>query len=302
MKVGLALCLTMLLAMPAWGYEIRWQEDNFPMDSLLQVCAVDLTGDGQDELLILGRNYELREVFLQVLGWNGGEFITLGRSENLFGAGGHYTMAVGRFQSEDLEIIILNGDRAIIHKWLEDSLVKVWEGKSPGEAGAVGTLRGSPDLLVITDVREVRLDTLVEGMTSFSWTGQGWRKEGETPPIGRIRALAAEGGEIAIEVGPATKPGKVQIWRWDGEFRQLSSSALCNCPVFALALGPASLITADDRGRVAAYDLDQGKPKLRQGGPHLGWALVSVTRLSLHDGDGLVVAGYPSRLYLLMRE
>ena len=33
-KVGLALCLTMLLAMPAWGYEIRWQEDNFPMDSL----------------------------------------------------------------------------------------------------------------------------------------------------------------------------------------------------------------------------------------------------------------------------
>ena len=52
------------------------------------------------------------------------------------------------------EIIILNGDRAIIHKWLEDSLVKVWEGKSPGEAGAVGTLRGSPDLLVITDVRE----------------------------------------------------------------------------------------------------------------------------------------------------
>ena len=147
----------------------------------------------------------------------------------------------------------------------------------------------------------VRLDTLVEGMTSFSWTGQGWRKEGDSP-IGRIRALAAEGGEIAIEVGPATKPGKVQIWRWDGEFRQLSSSALCNCPVFALALGPASLITADDRGRVAAYDLDQGKPKLRQGGPHLGWALVSATRLSLHDGDGLVVAGYPSRLYLLMRE
>jgi hypothetical protein len=301
-KAGLALCLIVLVAMPAWGYEIRWQEDNFPMDSLLQVCAVDLTGDGEDELLVLGRNYELREVFLQVLEWNGQEFITIGKSENLFGTGGHYTMAVGRFRGENLEILILSGDRAVIHQWLEDGLVKVWEGKSPGEAGAIGTLRGSPDLLVITDVREVRPDTLVEGLSAFSWTAAGWRKVGETAPIGRIRALAAGDAEIAIEVGQATKPGRVQIWRWDGEFRQLSSSALRQCPVFALALGPASLITADDRGRVAVYDLDQGKPKLKGEGPHLGWALVSVTPVSLRHGDGLVVAGYPSRLYLLMGE
>ena len=57
---------------------------------------------------------------------------------------------------------------------------------------------------------------------------------------------------------------------------------------FALALGPASLITADDRGRVAVYDLDQGKPKLK--GRVLIWdgPWVSVTPVSLRHGDGLV--------------
>jgi hypothetical protein len=301
-KVGLALCLIMLMAMPVSGYEIRWQDDSFPMDSLLQVCAGDLTGDGEDELLVLGRNYELREVFLQVLQWNGREFITLGQSENLFAAGGHYSMAMGRFQGDDLEVLILNGDRGIIYEWQGNGLVKVWEGKSPGEAGAVGVLRGEQDLLVISDVRKVRRETLLEGLAAFSWTPRGWQKMGESPPIGRIRALSTGVGEIAIEVGEATKPGRVQIWRWDGKFHQLSSSALCKCPAFALALLPSCLITADDRGRVVAYDLDQGKPKLSREGPQLGWALVSVAPVSFQDGGGLVVAGYPSRLYLLMGE
>ena len=77
-KAGLALCLIVLVAMPAWGYEIRWQEDKFPMDSCCRFVRWTSPAMGRmnswswDATMSCGR-------FLAGPGWNGQEFITIGK-------------------------------------------------------------------------------------------------------------------------------------------------------------------------------------------------------------------------------
>ena len=136
---------------------------------------------GRMNSLVLGRTYELREVFVQVLEWNGQEFITIGKSENLFGTGGHYTRRWGASgektwrssSSVEIGLSFINGWKMV---WS-----KVWEGKSPGGRGHRDS-QGGPDLLVITDVARGPAGYLVEGLSAFSWTAAGWRKVGETAP------------------------------------------------------------------------------------------------------------------------
>ncbi|MGI6036956.1 MAG: hypothetical protein ACOYD6_01880 [Limnochordia bacterium] len=296
MKVLLLLCILLSLPTPAQGMQVRWQTTDYTMEAILQVVAGDLTGDGQDELVLLGRNYERREVFIDILTWNGREFTRLWRSNNLYVPTSHVIMGLGRFTGEDLQLVVIDRTKSVIFGVQGERLIPIWQGAPPGEPHLMGVL--DERYLVLSQVAELKLDTVVEKLAVYAWD-DGWHLKGESGSIGRIRALAPGKGQIAVEVGLGTKAGEVQIWDWQPRWRLAGKTTVSNTAAFALTYWRDCWVVADDRGIAAAYDFSSQPPRLQGRSSGLGWALVDATAINLPTGQMLIVAGYPNRLYLL---
>ena len=75
--VSLFIVVFLLFSPPPSVSGSLWQEEGYLLEAILQVEAMDVDGDGRDELIVLGRNYEAREVFIYTLTWSGSEWLVL---------------------------------------------------------------------------------------------------------------------------------------------------------------------------------------------------------------------------------
>ncbi|HEY8486143.1 MAG TPA: VCBS repeat-containing protein [Limnochordales bacterium] len=293
-----------------------------PAPYLLQLVAADLEGDGTDELVAVGRNYELREDRLYVLGCQPGvegcQLALRWRGPAWGGPLESVALTAGRFTGQQRwELFTAAGSVVRLWAWVAGELRRLWEGRTiapvdqavavelPGHQAAVAMT-----LLYTRPLWHVRLGV-------FRWDGQALHLLAPPVQAGPVRSMTAldllgDGlSELVLEVGRGANPGLLQLWRWDGTtYAPAGSLQVEHAAIFALGRGsvggPGSrgeqLLVADSRGRVALYAWEGGR--LAPVGPasSLGrWNLVSAVTGDL-DGDGTleaVVAEYPNRLHVL---
>lgn len=294
-----------------------YKREQFLLQSLLQAVAADVTGDGRDELLLSGRNYESREAYVFLMRWNGSGLETLWRSDNLWEPTSHIAMAAGDFtgQGRD-ELVVLTEETLRLFVWQDGDMVLTHQQSglgAPAEIGAVHHPHHENELIAVTRRHGVSADIPEKGVELIGWFGGAFRPLWQTPTIGRVRALAAgtlqgeRGADLVVEVGERMGAGNVEVWSWTGDgYERTFQSALRPAPAFGLDTTDDGelLITADDRGRVSVFRwpgaADEGLTLLGES-TSLGWAVASAAAGDFF-GDGgrqIVVIGYPNRLHVV---
>lgn len=291
--------------------------EGFLVDSILQLTAVNLVGSEQEELLLLGKNYEARETFLYVLDWQQGQFRVLWKSPNLYASPGHLVVAAGDFMGVGYPQVLLMGDRKdTLLRWENGGLQTVWEGDSTPGIQDIASLHQGPgkqDLLVGTKIVEKNPEYALENINVMRWTEQGFKVVASSGKVGVIRSLATGDitgsgtHEIIIDTGFATKAGNQQVWRFDGkELTRLTNQELASAAVFGLAVFPEGekVAICDDRGKVRFFAWENKGLERFGDQISLGWALASVAVGRLFagsDGTVVVVAEYPNTVHVLAR-
>lgn len=315
-----ALCLFFWLfvagALPGYAqtYVEVHRRDPFLIQSLLQAEAGDFLGDGRTGLALSGRNYETNEVYVYVLYWNGAEFAVTWRSPNLWEQASHVAIAAGDFTGAGVaQIAVLTDERLRLFQWDGTDIVQVHEQPGVGAPAEIGVVRHPQhpyDLIAVSRRHGVDTDfTPLKGLELLGWLGGRFRPLWETETIGRVRALTAGdltgngSSELVVDVGNGMGPGAVQVWTWqDGAYRRIEDTPFRPVPAFGLTTADDGklLIAADDRGRVAVYQLNGGLRLLGET-PSLGWAVASAAAGDFFGDGGVqaVVIGYPSRLHVV---
>lgn len=288
--------------------------DAFLMQALLQAEAGDFLGDGRTGLVVSGRNYEANEAFVHLLYWDGTQFATVWRSDNLWEPASHVAIAAGDFTGVGrTQLAVLTDEHLRLFQWDGAAMNEVHRQPSVGAPAEIGVVRHPDhpyDLIAVTRRHGVDLDyTPRKGIELIGWLGGRFRPLWETETIGRVRALT--GGdltgngfsEIIVDVGNGMGPGAVQVWTWqDGAYRRMQDAPFRSVPAFGLTTAEDGrlLIAADDRGRVAVYRI-QSELQLLGESASLGWAVASAAAGDFFGDGGVqaVVLGYPNRLHVV---
>lgn len=289
--------------------------EGFLVDSILQLTAVNLMGSEQEELLLVGKNYEAREAFLYVLDWHQGKFRVLWKSPNLYSSPGHLVVAAGDFMGAGYPQVLLMGDRKdTLLRWANGRLQVVWEGESGFSVQDIACLRQGPgeqDLLVATTITEKTPEYAIENINILRWTEQGFEVVASSENIGVIRSIAtgaitgSSTHEIIIDTGFGTRSGQQQVWRFDGaKLIRLTNQELATAAAFGMAVFPEGnkVVISDDRGKVRFFTWENGELQRVGSEISLGWALVSVAAGRLFadtDTPVIVVAEYPNTVHLI---
>lgn len=292
-----------------------------PAPAVLSLAIEDLDGDGRDEVVLAGRDYERQQDRLYVMGWSssgGGALRTLATGPPLVEPMSHVVLAAGPFTRTDgPEVLVATNSRLVVWRWDGSRLEAAWEGQYSSwvQQAAAVHLPGEPAAVALAFVRtQPRWHLLLQ---VWHWNGRTMEPVAGPFPIGSVRAMTSGDmtgngqSELLLEVGEGDSPGEVQVWQWQGgAFVMAGSARLRDAPVFGLGAGRLRevsetqdvVLTADDRGRVAVYRWDENKGFTRVGSVlTLSWSLVSAGLGDL-DGDGrteAVVAEYPNLLHVL---
>lgn len=296
-----------------------------PAPYVLHVAAGDLDGDGADELVLVGRDYERQEDRLHVWGCRQPspgstspcplEPRVLGPTSK--GPLGHVALAVADLLGAGRAQVLVAMDSRVELWSLHPggSLGLVWQGEYGTSVEQLAPLR-LPGIRGAVAMAAVRTRPRWEKRLEVAgWTGSGFTKLWDGVPVGPMRSLAAADlvgdgqSELVMDVGSGNDAGQAQVWRWDGQaFVRAGAQRLRDAPVFALAAaavgGPGAaqlVLVADDRGRVSLYRWgSQGFVRVGDG-ETLGWSLVSAA-VGDFDGDGTpeaVVVEYPNLVHML---
>ncbi|NLV92274.1 MAG: hypothetical protein GX030_07775 [Firmicutes bacterium] len=320
---GIAGCFAMILvfvmavaaqAADLCNYKVAFSTEGFLADSIIQVAAADVTGDGVDELLLVGRNYEARETFFYVVSLGHDGFEVLWKSPNLYDSPGHIAVTAGDFMGTGSPQVLVLGDKAtLMYQWQSGVLKEVWRGTTPWpiqEVAAVEGGPGKPDLVALTQIVDQNAYFATEALRVLKWTPQGLEVVAESPPIGVIRALASgvvvggTVGDLVIDVGQTTQGGTIQIWIIKGDtLTRVSSQELSPAAVFGLTVFSQDdqVVVADDRGRVQVYAWQEGKLVTTSSRVSLGWGLAS-SAAGVFSADGtksIVAVEYPNIVHVL---
>ena len=327
LTLGLALVAALQGALAGWPSVSQargWQRLSTlpgPAPYVLQVAVADLDGDGGDEVIALGRNYELQEDRLYVLGCRRQgpdcQLTTLVEGPRLLGPLGNVALAAGRFTGQErAEILTASGSSLRLWVWTGRELRRIWEGSvgAPVEQAVMVQLPGLTGAVAMALV--YTQPVWHKRLAVFRWGGSSFEPLTRPVNAGPVRSMAAldllgDGlSELVLEIGEGNGPGSFQLWRWDGSvFARAGSAQLRHAAVFALGGGPVhppegpreQLLVADNRGQVALYAWQDGSFTRIGEVQSLGWSLVSAVTGDL-DGDGIaeaVVVEYPNLLHLL---
>ncbi|HEY8417342.1 MAG TPA: hypothetical protein VIK93_04835 [Limnochordales bacterium] len=289
------------------------------MQTLLQVAAGDVTGEGRAQLVLSGRNYESQENYIYVLRWTGRRFEVVWQSPNLWEPVSHLAVAVGDFTGLGrAQIAVLTRTRLRLFAWQDGRMQLIHEEAGWGAPEEIGVVRHPHhpyDLIAMSRQHAVEDNVPQKGVELLGWRNGRFRLLWETPTIGRVRAIT--GGdlngdgvwELVVEEGTGRNPGDIQVWTWGAAgYERLHEETLREAPAFALSAVPSGarhlLAVADDRGRAAVYRLTSAFELLAESGRSLGWAVASVAAADFLGNGGLqlAVVGYPSRLHVVQWE
>jgi len=300
-------------------YQIAFDNNDFLMEGVFQVLATDLDGDLNEELLVAGKNYIGRELFVYLLSVKDGYKPSVQwQSPNLFEERSVIWIASGKFNDLGKVLLVMTNTRFYLYRMEGDGLRLVGEYHHQLEPLGVtaGDIDGDGwDELLVTRVGDVTSKMYRCYLQVWKLTENGWQATTKTDLLGNIRGLTAgdiDGDgihEIFVEEGLRVEPGTVHMLRYkDGKFGEVAKvsneikGAAYSLKVKAFPEG-VRLMTASTRGKVNFFRYEGSKLVKDPEELSFNSELTDSDAIELdNDGDlEIALIGYPRRLMILHR-
>ncbi len=300
-------------------YQMIYEDKEFLMEGVFQVLAADLDGDSGDELLVAGKNYIGRELFVYLLAAKDDFKPSVQwQSPNLFEERSVIWITSGKFNDLGKVLLVMTNTRFYLYRMEGERLTLV--GDYHHQLEPLGVVAedidgdGWDELLVnrIGDVTSKMYQCYVQ---VWKLTENGWQAAAKSGLLGNIRGMAVgdmdgDGiAEIFVEEGLRAESGTVHMLRYkDGKFSEVAKvkneikGAAYGMKVKSFPEG-VRLMTASHRGKVNFFAYENGKLLRDPVELSFNSELADCDALDL-DGDGdleIALIGYPRRLMILNR-
>jgi hypothetical protein len=311
--VWLLLLLVIQISASAIKYRPLFYEANYLLEAILQIQAVDLNDGRRAELLVAGKNYINRELFVYCLEFTvAGKPVVKWRSANLFEEGGIRGMTMGNFSGTGAQLIVVAKHQNYFYDFDQKGFKLVARESSDCEPLAVA----AADL----DGDEIAELILVKagGITANAYncvvdirkrTGEKFITVYQSNLLGNIRAITTgdldhDGQtELVVEEGLRLNTGKIHLYHFTnrrlsaaGQYRPANGGAIYAMKVRNFADGPR-LVTGSTQGKINIFKLVNGSLA-----PIISESMLksNLVDLEVADFDGdteleLVTVGYPAK-------
>jgi hypothetical protein len=311
------VCLLLLLLIQISASAVKYQplfiQDHYLLEAILQVQALDLGADHRAELLVAGKNYTNRELFVYYLGFSrAGKPLVKWRSANLFEAGSILWMAVGNFSGAGQELLVVTKRNYYFYDFDQNGFKLITKSNSDG--GSLAVAAADLDGDAITELILVK----VGGITGNAYNcAVEIRKkiDGKFTMVyqsglfGNIRAITAGDAdhdgqmELAVEEGLRLNTGKIHFYHFINnrlseieKFQPANGGAIYAMKVRDFPDG-ARFVIGSTKGKINI--LKWNNDSLRPSASELT-VKSSLVDLEVADltGDGqpeLITVGYPAK-------
>ncbi len=319
-KTGLLILLTVTLLVSPLSWAATptalLAKQDYLYDAFFKLETVDLIGRGNDQLVVLGRDYTGQRISVQLLSWANGDLVSEWESPNLI-AERPVAMAAGApLPTGEQVILVLTQKHLYLYTYQNERITlfdQIYHALSPFDLSVADLDGDGIDELLIVNLGKRMANYDEKVVDVYRLDGHELRKLGSSPLLGNIRCLV--GGdldgdgraEVVVESGLSYRAGTFTLLRWEPAEARLVPAIKGQKLLSSLALGMqvvsegkkrALLYTADGWGRLNFFQVE--KDKFLSSRPEYSFpnGLVGVAAGDL-DGDGRiegVVAGHPNNL------
>ena len=315
--VCVILIIVIQIAASPVKYKTVFNEEKFPLESILQVLAVDADSDPQKEILVTGKNYVGRELFIYCLDFKSGFTpVVKWRSENLFEERSLIWVASGNLSQGGQQLVVVTNNWTYLYRFAPENLQLVQQIANETEplAVAVADIDGDG----ISELLTVKVGAVTA--KAYNCVLEIWKLQDNkfhkvhlSGLLGNIRGLTTgdldnDGlAEIVLEEGLRLDTGNVHIYNFQEnrlvkktQFKLNNNGAIYALKVRDFPDG-RRLLTGSTKGKINL--LGWAKGKIFAALPEFGLkgSLVDLEAADLND-DGqpeLITAWYPSKLTIL---
>lgn len=311
----LLLIFIQLSALPA-NFKILFNETNFLLESVMQVLAADVDADQQKEILVTGKNYTGRELFVYCLEFESNTLSFKWRSDNLFEERSILWSTLGNFDGRGEQLAVLTNSRTYLYQLTPANLQLLRRYNNEFEPLAVTAADLDGDgvtELLIAKVGKVTAQAYNCVVEIWKLGDHQLEKVYQSDLLGNIRGLAAgdldhdNQVEIVVEEGLRLTTGNLRIYNYtEGrlvektKFRLNNNGAIYALKVRSLPEG-RRLITGSVQGKINLLALTGGKVTATVPELALKSSLIDLEVADL-NGDGrleLITASYPRKVQIL---
>jgi hypothetical protein len=297
---------------------VVYQDGQFLMESIHQVISTDLDNDGVPEVIITGKNYTAREVFIY---WStiNSDFKPMiqWQSNNLCEDRSVLWVCTGKFNTEQNQLLAVTTSRLYFYQYGKDGLTLAKQKihnfiKILSVAG--GDINGDGhDELVIARIGKItnKFNNCILQVWQLNDAKPLLLTESDL--LGNIRSLSAgdldgDGkSEIIIEEGLRFAPGNIHIYRFsESKLKELSCARkVVSGAIYSMTVvnfkEEVRLVTASTSGKVKFFMWGNNTLIPIGSGISFDGELVSVTGLTSNRDriPELIVVSYPQNLFIL---
>jgi hypothetical protein len=305
-------------------YKNVFQNDNFLAEAIFQIIETDLDNDQIGELVITGKNYTSRELFIFWVG-SGAGFSPEQRwqSSNLYEDLSLLWVASGRFTStEKNQLLVLTNTQLSIYQVENGALILVMQIKHNLPIMRINAAVTGGDIdgdgrseLVFASIYDIGLKALNGKLQAWRFGTDGLQLIAESGPLQNIRSITAgdldgDGkAEIFADEGPVSKTGNLHMLALNSNrlterflLRNAAKGAIYAQQVKTFPEG-VRLVTATDNGRVNSFSWTNNALIVADRELALSYGLVALAASDL-NGDKIpeiCLAAYPRRFIILAR-
>lgn len=315
--VCVILLIVIQIAASPVRYKAVFNEEKFPLESILQVLAVDVDTDHRKEILVIGKNYVGRELFIYCLDFKP-DFapVIKWRSENLFEERSSIWVAAGNISHGGQQLVVVTNPWIYLYQFTSVNLQLVQ--KIPNETEPLAVTVEDVDGDRISELLTVKVGEVTAKayncvLEIWKFQDNKFNKAHRSGLLGNIRGLTTgdldnDGlAEIVVEEGLRIDTGNVHIYNFQ-ENRLVEKTQFKlnnNGAIYALKIRDfpegRRLLTGSTMGKINL--LGWGNGKIFTALPEFGLkgSLVDLEAADLND-DGqpeLITAWYPSKLTIL---
>ncbi|HYH02767.1 MAG TPA: VCBS repeat-containing protein [Bacillota bacterium] len=310
------LIVIQIAASPA-SYKTVFNETKFQLESILQVLAVDADTDQQKEILVTGKNYVDRELFIYCLDFKPGFTpVVKWRSDNLFEERSIIWTALGNFGQGGQQLLVLTTKWIYLYRVTPENLQLIQQIGNETEPLAVAVADMDGDgfsELLTAKVGAVTAKAYNCVLEIWKFQDNKFNKVHQSDLLGNIRSLTAgdldnDGiTEIVAEEGLRLDTGNIHVYNFkeDRLVEKTQFKLANNGAVYAMKIREfpdgKRLLTGSTKGKINQLGLSDGQ--VFTGLPELSLksSIVDIEAADLND-DGkpeLITASYPSKLTIL---
>jgi hypothetical protein len=311
------LCLLVMLFIQISASTIKYQplfnQNNYLLEAILQAQAVDLNDDRHAELLVTGKNYLNRELFVYGLEFSvTGKPVVKWRSANLFEEGGILWAAVGNFSGTGKQVVVVTKHQYYFYDFDQKGFKLVTNVSSDGEPLAVAAADLDGDEiaeLIIVKVGSIASNAYNCVVEIRKRTDGKFTTVYQSGLLGNIRSITTgdldhDGQtELVVEKGLRLDTGKIHFYHFTnrqlvetGHFKPANGGAIYAMKVSNFPDGQR-LVTGSTHGKINMLKWVNGS--LAPIVPEIA-VKSSLVDLEVADINGdtkpeLITVGYPAK-------